>query len=129
MGWECTVPPAELEALLISHPEVADAGVIGIMSEAEATELPRYDPSFSFYPSDTFFSSFCLVFGMLIVDTSSRGMRVLNRGRKPLKRLRPRLGIGFRPRSRSTSSFVVVSPTLFSGFELMMSDGLGWVGV
>lgn len=37
-----TVPPAELEALLISHPEVADAGVIGIMSDEEATELPRY---------------------------------------------------------------------------------------
>jgi 4-coumarate--CoA ligase len=39
------VPPAELEALLISHPEVSDSGVIGIFSNAEATELPRFDSS------------------------------------------------------------------------------------
>ncbi|KAJ7099957.1 AMP binding protein [Mycena belliarum] len=35
------VPPAELEALLLTHPDVADAAVIGIESIAEATELPR----------------------------------------------------------------------------------------
>ncbi|OCF37159.1 AMP-binding protein [Kwoniella heveanensis CBS 569] len=35
------VPPAELEALLLTHPEVTDVGVIGIYSKAEATELPR----------------------------------------------------------------------------------------
>ena len=32
--------PAELEGLLISHPAVADAAVIGVPSE-EAGELPR----------------------------------------------------------------------------------------
>ncbi|KAF5384518.1 hypothetical protein D9757_006442 [Collybiopsis confluens] len=35
------VPPAELESVLITHPDVADAAVIGIQSETEATELPR----------------------------------------------------------------------------------------
>jgi acyl-CoA synthetase (AMP-forming)/AMP-acid ligase II len=34
------VPPAELEALLITHPEIADAAVIGIPDE-EAGELPK----------------------------------------------------------------------------------------
>jgi len=34
------VPPAELEALLITHPEVADVAVIGI-DDAEAGELPK----------------------------------------------------------------------------------------
>ncbi|GJE91446.1 acyl--CoA ligase [Phanerochaete sordida] len=35
------VAPAELEGVLIEHPDVADAGVIGVYSEEEATELPR----------------------------------------------------------------------------------------
>jgi 4-coumarate--CoA ligase len=34
------VPPAELEALLISHPKIADCAVIGIPDE-EAGELPK----------------------------------------------------------------------------------------
>lgn len=35
------VPPAELEALLLSNDQVADAAVIGIWSKDQATELPR----------------------------------------------------------------------------------------
>ena len=35
------VPPAELEGLMQSHPDVADVAVIGLYSEAEATEVPR----------------------------------------------------------------------------------------
>ncbi|KAF8517346.1 AMP binding protein [Gautieria morchelliformis] len=35
------VPPAELEGVLLTHPRVVDAGVIGVFSEAEATEYPR----------------------------------------------------------------------------------------
>jgi acyl-CoA synthetase (AMP-forming)/AMP-acid ligase II len=34
------VPPAELEALLVTHPEIADAAVIGVPDE-EAGELPK----------------------------------------------------------------------------------------
>ncbi|KAG1742529.1 AMP binding protein [Suillus lakei] len=36
-----SVPPAELESVLLQHAEVADAAVIGIESKEEATELPR----------------------------------------------------------------------------------------
>ncbi|KDQ17254.1 hypothetical protein BOTBODRAFT_30070 [Botryobasidium botryosum FD-172 SS1] len=35
------VPPAELEALLLTHPEIGDAGVIGVESEDKSSELPR----------------------------------------------------------------------------------------
>lgn len=35
------VPPAELEALLLQHPGVVDAGVIGVYDASQATELPR----------------------------------------------------------------------------------------
>lgn len=35
------VPPAELESVLLQHPEIVDVAVIGIVSEEEATELPR----------------------------------------------------------------------------------------
>ena len=36
------VPPAELESVLLEHPDVADVGVVGVESVSEATELPRY---------------------------------------------------------------------------------------
>ena len=36
-GWQ--VAPAEIEGLLLSHPEILDAAVIGV--EAEGTEVPR----------------------------------------------------------------------------------------
>ncbi|RSH83647.1 hypothetical protein EHS25_005551 [Saitozyma podzolica] len=35
------IPPAELEALLLIHPKIADAAVIDIYSREQATELPR----------------------------------------------------------------------------------------
>ncbi|KAF8525315.1 hypothetical protein JB92DRAFT_3087310 [Gautieria morchelliformis] len=35
------VTPAELEEILLAHPKVVDAGVIGVFSEAEATEYLR----------------------------------------------------------------------------------------
>ncbi|KAJ6586948.1 hypothetical protein DFH09DRAFT_1142057 [Mycena vulgaris] len=35
------VAPAELEAVLLSHPHILDAGVVGIYDEKECTEVPR----------------------------------------------------------------------------------------
>jgi 4-coumarate--CoA ligase len=35
------VAPAELEAMLLKHPKVADVAVIGVVSAERATELPR----------------------------------------------------------------------------------------
>ncbi len=35
------VAPAELEGVLMSHPKVADAAVVGVQDESRATEVPR----------------------------------------------------------------------------------------
>ncbi|KAI0761912.1 putative AMP dependent ligase [Irpex lacteus] len=35
------VAPAELEAILFTHPKIADAGVIGVYSEKDFSEVPR----------------------------------------------------------------------------------------
>ncbi|CAK9782663.1 acetyl-CoA synthetase-like protein [Cutaneotrichosporon oleaginosum] len=35
------VAPAELEALLLEHPDIVDTGVIGVYDKAQVTELPR----------------------------------------------------------------------------------------
>lgn len=35
------VPPAELEAMLLTHPKLCDALVLGVVDESQATELPR----------------------------------------------------------------------------------------
>jgi 4-coumarate--CoA ligase len=50
-----TVAPAELEAILLDHPLVVDAGVIGLLDAQKLNELPtyvydpwRYDTSIEF---------------------------------------------------------------------------------
>lgn len=35
------VPPAELEALILTHPDIADVAVVGVNDKEQATELPR----------------------------------------------------------------------------------------
>lgn len=35
------VPPAELEGVLLGHPDVADVAVVGIHSDSHASEVPR----------------------------------------------------------------------------------------
>ncbi|CAE6536844.1 unnamed protein product [Rhizoctonia solani] len=35
------VPPADLENVLLTHPDIIDVGVVGVHSEEQATELPR----------------------------------------------------------------------------------------
>ncbi|ORY82493.1 hypothetical protein BCR37DRAFT_387203 [Protomyces lactucae-debilis] len=35
------VAPAELEGLLLTYPDIADVGVVGVFDESQATELPR----------------------------------------------------------------------------------------
>jgi acyl-coenzyme A synthetase/AMP-(fatty) acid ligase len=45
------IAPAELEDLLLGHPDVADACVTAINREEEATEVPR---AFSEYEAHTF---------------------------------------------------------------------------
>lgn len=35
------VAPAEMEAVLLSHPKIVDAGVVGVFDQSQATELPR----------------------------------------------------------------------------------------
>ena len=35
------VPPAELEALLLTHPDIADAAVIGALDEESGEEIPK----------------------------------------------------------------------------------------
>lgn len=36
------MPPADLEAVLLTKEDIAEAGVIGIKSTDQATELPRF---------------------------------------------------------------------------------------
>jgi 4-coumarate--CoA ligase len=43
------VPPADLEAVLLSREDILDAAVIGVESPEEATELPRYVSHFFFF--------------------------------------------------------------------------------
>jgi 4-coumarate--CoA ligase len=35
------VAPAELEALLLTHPQINDAAVVGVYDDSRATEVPR----------------------------------------------------------------------------------------
>jgi acyl-CoA synthetase (AMP-forming)/AMP-acid ligase II len=48
------VPPAELESVLLQHPDMADVAIIGIESKEEATELPRFVTATFFFANQHF---------------------------------------------------------------------------
>jgi hypothetical protein len=52
MLWSYSVAPAELEGVLLMHRDVTDAAVIGVYSEKEFSEVPRWVlVSYLFYRS------------------------------------------------------------------------------
>lgn len=100
------VPPADLEGVLITHPEIADAGVIGVDSVEEATELPRFAFSLPLMPCFLFLTH--RLHGIVPTSfpqrtRSSSAHPLHTHARAPLSR--SKFKTGSRPRLRSTSSY------------------------
>ncbi|KAF8748584.1 acetyl-CoA synthetase [Rhizoctonia solani] len=66
------VPPADLENILLSHPDIIDAGVIGIESVEQATELPSRAYIVHRAGYDSFSSSKSVMYLNLVFSLGSR---------------------------------------------------------
>jgi acyl-coenzyme A synthetase/AMP-(fatty) acid ligase len=66
------VAPAELEALLLSHEDIADVAVVGLWSESQQTELPRCVSRYASCSPDVVLADLLRLICLLSEPTSSQ---------------------------------------------------------
>ena len=105
------VPPAELESVMLQHPDIADVAVIGIECKEEATELPRFVArSFPFIKHEYTYS-----LSWLAEPTLCTLIPLLSRATRTTSSLGGAYKNGSKLKSPDTNSFGVVSTVFFAG--------------